>query len=244
MGFSRVKGFGAPTVAAPPSGDPGFTDDFAIKIQADDTNATPAEDYALAMEFAASDTNAGQTEAVELKFPAGVWAENTPAPSETSSFAVQVWLANSTGSGVSNPSNADGSNDGANAVIQTAPLGSATETLTSDIGASVGTWTFTSCTYRGWFRLQTQLVTSTARVIARSSTSAFADITMATLSTVGGDTNHLSGTFTYDLYSAGVNTLAKLQSLQIIHETVDAVAGVTPATVTVDAGRVTLDGVF
>lgn len=230
---------GGPTTTVDP-----FTDSYSIGIKAADSSATPTDSDTYAISLAQSDTNAGQAEAVELKFPTGVWGETSATPSEGQSFTVVVWLANSAGSGVTNPSNADGENDGATAQVQTAPLGSNTETLLSDIGTNVGSWTFTSCTYRGWFRLQTQLVTSTARVIARSSTAAFSDITMATLSAVGGDTNHLSGSFTYDLFAAGVDTLSKLQSLQIVHETVDAVAGVTPATVTVDAGNISVGGVF
>lgn len=245
MGFSRVKGFGAPAaVGAGPPGPAGFSDDFAIQIKLEDSNAAPGDDATFQIALTESDTNAGQSEAVELKFPAGVWNDSSTAPAEANSFAVQVWLANSAGSGVGNPANADGMNDGASATVQTQALGSNTETLTSDIGANVGAWSFTSCTYRGWFRMQTTLVTSQCQLVARSSTGAFSDIVMASLSAVGGDTNHLSGSFTYDLYAAGVDTLAKLQSLQIIHQTTDAVAGVTPATMTVDAGRVSLAGVF
>lgn len=177
------------------------------------------------------------TESTTLTFPAGNFDDPNTAPTDARSALLRVWLANSAGTDVSNPANANGANNGVNAVVQTAALASNPETLTSDIGVNVGAGlTFSALTYRGWFRARTTLVTSTAAVIAHSSTAAFADITMFTQSTLNGDTNHLGGTFTFDLLAAGVDTLAKLQSLQIFHRTTDAVAGVTPAILDVDAG--------
>ena len=55
---------------------------------------------------------------------------------------------------------------------------------------------------------------------------------------------YLTGDFTYDLYAAGVNTLAKLQSCQMLHRVSDAVAGVTPHVLTVDAGAIDITGAF
>lgn len=238
MSGYRVFGGGSGGGAA------GFTDDFSLNIKADDSNATPTDADTYAMTLDLADTVAAQTETAELKFPSGVWGDSSGTPTDAQGFSVQVWLANSSGTGVSNPTNADGENDGSNATVQTAVAGPTTETLTSDVGTNVGSWSFTSVTYQGWFTLATTLATSTAEVIARSSTAAFGDIVMITLSATDDSVDHSSGDFTYDLYAAGVDTLAKLQSLQIVHQTTDAAAGVTPAVVQADAGLVEIDGVF
>ena len=236
---------GDTTIIIENPGDAGFTDDWAIAIQADDINANPTDDATFEIEYEVADSNAGQEEAVELKFPVGVWGENNPAPTESQSLRVDVWLANSAGSGTASPGNADGQNDGGSATVQTAALGANTETLLSDIGTSTGAWNFTSCLYRGWFSMSTVLATSNCNLIATSSTAAFADIVMLTHApALGGSINHLGGDFTFDLFAAGVDTIAKLNSLQIIHRTADVAAGVTPASISVDAGRVELEGVF
>lgn len=177
------------------------------------------------------------TEAVTLSFPSPDFGDTMNTPTDARTALLKVWLANSAGTGVTSPANANGQNDGALATLQTAPAGPTTITMTSDIGVNVGAGlTFTSVLYRGWFEAKTTLITSTCKIVAHSSTAAFADITMFTQSTLNGDTNHLSGDFTFDLFAAGVNTLAKLQSLQIVHSTTDAAAGVTPAVLTVDSG--------
>ena len=177
------------------------------------------------------------TEAASLTFPAGDFDDANTVPTDTKSALLRVWLANSAGTDVASPANANGANNASNAVVSTAALGSNPETLTSDIGVSVGAGlTFSSLIYRGWFRARTTLITSTAEVVAHSSSGAFGDIVMFTQSTLNGDTNHLGGTFTFDLLAAGVDTLAKLQTLQILHRCTDAVAGVTPAILDVDAG--------
>lgn len=230
---------GGPTTTVDP-----FVDAFSLEIQAADSNATPTDAGTYAMTLLQADTAGAQTDAAELSFPSGVWGETNAAPSEGQSFAVEVWLDNSAGTGVSNPSNADSENDGTIATVRTAVAGSTTETMTSDVGVNVGSWSFTTCAYTGWFRMETEIGTSTCRLVAISSTAAFGDITMLSLSTLNGDENYLTTPFTYDLYAAGVDTLAKLQSLQIVHETTDAAAGVTPANLDVDAGKINLDGVF
>ena len=166
------------------------------------------------------------------------FTDDNTTPSENRSALLRVWLANSAGTDVANPSNANGSNNATNAVVSTAALASNPEVMTSDVGSSIGSISYTSAIYRGWFRARTTLITSTAEVIAQSSTAAFADIVMFTQSSLGGDTNHLSGTFIFDLIAAGVDTLSKLQSLQILHRCTDAVAGVSPAILDVDAGAV------
>jgi hypothetical protein len=228
------------TVTGGGGGGSDFTDDFSIGINAADTNATPTDAVGYEMTLDLEDTNATPTDAASLTFPTGVWGDTNSTPTEAREFLIMTWLNNSAGSGVSNPSNANGSDDGASAVVSTAPAGSTTETLTSDVGNNVSVIAFTKATYRGWFRARTSLGTSTAELIAHSNGGLFADIVMFTLSGIGGDVNHLTGSFTFDLGAAGINTIAKLQTLQIYHRTTDAVAGVTPAIIDVDAGSIDL----
>jgi hypothetical protein len=172
------------------------------------------------------------------------YADSNVVPADTRSFVVRYWLSGSAGAGTAAPANADGQNNGTLATVQTAAAGSATETLTSACGSNIGTVTFTGAVYRGWYRLQTPLATSTAQVILRSTSALFADKVVETLAATGGDTNRLTVPFVYDLITNDIDTLAKLQSVQVLHQTTDAAAGVSPATVTVDAGAIELTGVF
>lgn len=215
-----------------------FTDTLLIQINAADTQVPPTDNPTFVLNVATADTQAAPTtEDVSLGIQG--LADTVSPPTDSRTALIRVWLSGSAGSGVTNPANADGVNDGALATVSTAVAGSTTEILTSAVGANVPSGiTFSSAIYTGWFRAQTSLITSTAKILARSIGALFADITMFTQSTLNGDTNHLSGDFTFDLVAAGVNTLAKLQSLQIIHQTTDAAAGVTPAILTVDAGSV------
>lgn len=220
-----------------PSGPAGFTDSFSLEIRTTDSNAAPTDDATFQLNALYADTNDVQTEAVS----AGIQGlgDSNDVPTDARSAQIRVWLSGSAGTDVANPANANGQNDGTSAVVSTGVLASNPETMTSALGTNVPSGiTFSAAVYHGWFRAQTTLITSTARIIARSTSALFADITMFTQSTLGGDTDHLGGTFIFDLIAAGVDTLAKLQSLQIIHETQDVAAGVTPAILTVDAGAV------
>lgn len=235
----RVLGGGG---GGAPSGPAGFTDSFSIALTFPDTNTVPTDAASYAMTLAQSDSNAGHSDSVELKFPAGVYVDSSTAPSDVKDFAVRVWLSGSSGAGVTNPTNADGQNNGTNATVSTAPLGSNTETLTSLVGVNLPAGlSVASAVYRGWFALTVSLGTSTGRVIAHSSTALFADVTMFTSNST---TSHATGTFTFDLVAAGIDTSAKLQSLEIYHQTQDAVAGVTPAVMSVDAGSIELGAAF
>lgn len=217
-----------------------FSDGYAINIKGADTNETPTDEAVYAVTLDLAETNATPTEELSLSFPTGIWGDSNTVPTDTTGFMVQFWLNGSSGNDVSNPSNANGSNNSSNAVVSTGALADNPETLISSVGNNVPAISFSSAQYRGWFRARTTLATSTIDIIAHSSTGAFADITMFTLASGGGDVNHLTGTFTFDLNAAGVNTLTKIQSLQIYHRTRDVIAGATPAIIDVDAGALEL----
>lgn len=225
------------------SGAAGFTDSFKLNIQVADSVAAQSDAATFALALAEAESIAAQTEAVSLGISGAGLNDSNASPTDARSALLRVWLSGSAGSGVTNPANANGQNDGAVATLQTALAGASTITMTSNIGSNIGTIAFTAVLYRGWFEAKTTLLTSTVKIVAHSSTGAFADITMFTQSATNGDTNHLAGDFTFDLFAAGVNTLAKLQSLRILHSTTDAVAGVTPAVLTVDAGAADISGV-
>lgn len=235
-GYRVVGGAGGGVVEA-------FSDSISLQINVLDGNDAPADLATFLLNANYSDSNAAQTETLRLDIQ-GLGDENV-APTDASSFTLRVWLSASAGTDVSNAANANGPNDAANAVVSTAALASNPEVMTSALGSNLPSGVaLTDVIYRGWFRAQTTLITSTAAVIARSTSGLFADVTMFTQSSLGGDTNHLGGTFTFDLIAAGIDTLAKLQSLQILHRCNDAVAGVTPAVLTVDAGCLEIAGAF
>lgn len=225
-------------------GGTGFTDSFSIGIKAADSNAAPTDNKSFQIALTQSDTNATQTETVKLGFPAGVFGDSSAAPTDGNSFALKVWLSGSAGSGVTNPSNANGQNDGAIATLQTVALGTNPIIMTSALGANVPTCTITSLIYRGWFKSVSPVITGEGKITIKSTGALFSDIVMFTNSGLGVTVDHLTGTFTYDLYAAGVNTLAKAQSMTVEHRTTDLVAGVTPHVLTVDAGCVEIAGAF
>ncbi len=229
------RGGGGDVIIIPPG--IGFTDSFSLGIIVSDLNAVPTDDATFQLNALYADNNDVQSDAVQLGIQG--LGDSNAAPTDARSAQIRVWLSGSAGTDVGSPANANGQNDGTLATISTAVLASNPEVMTSALGTNVPSGiTFSAAVYHGWFRAQTTLVTSTASVVAHSTSALFTDITMFTQSSLGGDTNHLAGTFTFDLIAAGVDTLAKLQSLQIIHQTQDLAAGVTPAILTVDAGAV------
>lgn len=222
----------------------GFTDSFFLNIVAEDTVPAQTDDATFQLAFLQADTIAAQTEAVTLNISGPGFSDTNAGQTDAVSFVVRVWLSASAGTGVTNPSNANLENDGTNAVVQTALANPATETMTSSLGVNVPSGSITSAVYRGWFRSVNNLVTSRGSVIAHSSTALFTDITMFNNIALTTTIDHLDGSFNYDLFAAGVNTTAKLQSLEIYHQTQDAAAGVTPHVLTVDAGCLDVVGAF
>jgi hypothetical protein len=210
-----------------------------------DTISLPTDAATFAMNLAQADTVAAQTETAKLNIR-GLGDSNT-VPTDTRSALVKLWGSGSAGTGVTSPANADGPNSGTPfATISTAAAGPTTETLTSNCGNAVaaGTPFPTSIIFRGWYRLQTTLSTSTARVLVHSSSAAFTDIVIETLAATAGDLDHLTTPFVSADLAGTINTLAKLQSAQIQYQTTDAAAGVSPAIVTADAGSFELTGVI
>lgn len=185
------------------------------------------------------------TETVKLAFPAPDFADTSNAPTEANSFTLKAWLTGSAGTGVTNPGNANGSNDGAVATLQTAPAGTNPIVMTSNCGSGLPAGiTLTNCTLYGFYKSVNSLVTSSTTIKVHSSTGLFSDITIFSNSALNTTVDHLTDNWGYDLFSAGVDTLAKAQSVQIICTTQDAAAGVSPAVLTVDAFNLTITGAF
>lgn len=237
----------------------GQTDSAGIAMQFDDNNAA-VSDLLLRLAIGMADSNAALTddgsyllnfiqnetiqEALDAMYVriAGI-ADSNSAPTDAKSSVGYFWLTGSTGgNNVTNPSNADGQNDGAFAVAKTVALGATTATVTSEVGNAVpnGTSLAGGAIYRGWFKAVGSGLTSSQKVILTSNGGLFADITAFT-TTVAVD--HSGGTFTYDLIAAGINTLAKLQSLRVLHRSVDNVAGVG-GNMSCDAGRIEIPGII
>lgn len=227
-----------------PSGEAGFTDAFNIQLKVTDTNALPTDAGTFAIAYSETDTNAGQTEAVQLGFPQGVFGDSSTTPTDGSNFGLKVWLSGSAGANVTSPSNADGQNDGAVATLRSSVPNNNPIVMTSQLGTNVPNVTLTNATYRGWFRSVSPLTTGSTKITLKSTGGLFSDIVMFENSGLGVTVDHLSGTFTFDMYAAGVNTLAKLQSVTVEHRTQDLAAGVSPHVLTVDSACVEVGGAF
>jgi hypothetical protein len=214
---------------------------LALGLGATDTIALPTDAASYAFGFSATDANTAPTETAALNLKG--YGDTNAAPTDTKSSVAQFFLSASAGtSHVTSPANANGKNDGTSSTQQTAAAGATTETLTSSCGVGIGAGTtFTTAVYRGWFVATVPVPTSSVKIVLHSTTAAFADVTALTTTAT---LNSATGTFTFDLVAAGINTLAKLQSVQVLHSTTDAAAGVSPAVLTVDAGCVELAGVL
>jgi hypothetical protein len=225
------------------AGGPNPSDAISLNVKVADAVAAPTDTADFVLKLTVTDDIAAPTDVLTLnvKLP----AEPVVAPADARSFLVKVFLSGSVNtSQVTNPANADGDPNGTVATLQTAPAGATTAVMTSSLGSNVGAWAFTSAIYRGWFKSVTTLGTGSVSILLHSTTGLFVDKTMFLVSAAATTTDHLSGDFTFDLIAAGVDTLAKLQSCQVLHRTADAVAGATPNVLTVDAGCLELAGVF
>ena len=229
------------------SGGPAFTDAFSLGVKAADTNSAPTDAGTFAMALAEADTTTAPTDTAQLAFPAPDFADSSTAPTDSNSVALKVWLSGSTvdsTNGVTNVANMNGQNDGVNATFTSAAAGDANPRTHSALGANIPTFTVSTALFRGWFKSVNSLTTSTTKLVMHSTTGAFADLTMFSNSALSTTVDHSTGDFTYDLIANGVNTLAKLQSCQLLCSTQDAIAGTTPAVLTVDAGNIELGGTF
>ncbi len=235
------------TVIVGGGGGDAFSDFMALSIIAPEANAVPTDSALFALAAAYSDNNDVQSESVLLGISGTGINDSNAVPTDTNSFTARVWLSattmNST-NGVTNPANANGQNDGTVATYQSAALGDTNPRTTSTLGANVPAFTVTSAIIRVWFRSANTLVTSSGSLIVHSITALFADIIMFTNNGLNSTIDHLGGTFTFDLVANGINTLAEIQSIQFIAGTADAVAGVTPHVLTLDAACVEIVGAF
>lgn len=228
-------------------GGPAFTDTFSLNIKLADSNAAPTDAATFAIALAESDTTNTPTDTLKLAFPAPDFADSSNTPTDSNAITIRVWLSGTTmdsTNGVTNPANMNGQNDGAVATFTSAAAGDANPRTHSALGANVPTFTVSTALYRGWFKSVNTLVTSTTKLVMHSTTGAFADITMFSNTALNTTIDHSTGDFTFNLIAAGVNTLAKLQTCQLLASTQDAVAGVTPAVLTCDAGAIEMAGTF
>jgi len=214
-------------------GSGGFTDFVSFKILANDSIPAQTDDYSMRAVLKLDDSIATPSEAVTLKLPQPNFIDSLQTPTESRSFKFRVWLSGSTGG--TTPTNADGPNDGNLATLRTAAAGVATITMTSFSGVNLPNITANSAIYRGWFNSVNTLQSSSGRIIIRSSSSLFSEITIFLNTNNNTTVNRLDGSFTFDLIAAGINTLAKLQSIEVLHRVTDSAAGVTPHVLTVDA---------
>ena len=203
-----------------------------------ETNPVQTETNSFSLNMTFTETNLVQAETNRSNLT-NTATETNALPTEARSSTTKAWLSGSTGtSNVTNPANANGTNNGVSSSQQTVALGTVTSTLTSACGAGLPTGiAYTAVQYRGWFNASITAVTSTIAVILRSSNATFTDITM--LSTTAS-VNHNTGTFVFTSAALSALTLTQLRTAQVIHTTTDAVAGATPAILTVDAGSIEL----
>lgn len=235
----------APVGGSSGGGGPNPTDAFSLGVKVADSNTAPTDSASFLLRLSQADSNLAPSDALSLNIKG--LGDTNPAPTDGVSVTVRVWLSASANTrNFTNPANANGQNDAAVAVGQSVALDATNPNsiLTSALGASIGTFTFTSAVYRGWFKSVNTLITSTGSVVIQSNSALFADVVMFSNSALNATVDNLNGGFSFDLVAAGINTLAKLQSMQVIHQTVDAAAGVAPHVMTVDAGACDLTGVF
>ncbi len=222
-----------------------YTDAFSLTITTTDSNAAPTDDATFALALALTDTNDAQTETVSLGITG--FADSNDVPTDSNTFTMRVWLSGSTGTSgnVTNPANANGQNDGAIGVCKTVVAGATTARITSNLGGNIPAGvTLSSVIYRGWFSSVNSLTTSGGQLIFHSPSALFSDLIIFTNQALNTTIDHLAGTFTYDVLAGGINTLAKLQDIQMWHNAFDLAAGVSPTVLNVDAGCLEIAGAF
>lgn len=239
-----------PTVTVQGGGGGGaaaFTDTFTLNVKAAESTAVPTDTVTFVLALAQSESNVVPTDTVKLGISGSGINESNVVPTDNRLITMKIWMSGgtATATGVTNVANSNGQNDGSSAVVQSAVLGTVNPSITSALGANIPSGlSLSSAVYRGFFRSDNFLITSNGKLTLRSIGALFVDIDMFTNAALNTTIDHLAGTFVFDLIAAGVNTQAKLQSIQMIHQTTDLAAGVTPHTLTVDAGCVEIVGAF
>lgn len=223
-------------------GTGGFTDSFEVGIIADDSNATPTDEVTFAAELLLEDSNAGQTESVELAVSGSGFNDSIGTPTDETTFKLQYWGNSATGtSNTDNPTNAEGENNGTLAELQTAPAGAAQSDLDVKLGNNISSITFSSAKLVVYFKVASVLATSRLTIDAQSTGGVFTTINCFDEQQTNYTADYTTTPFEFDLYAAGIDTIAKLQSTFFFFRALDAVAGVTPCSMDVDAVSILLD---
>lgn len=184
------------------------SDSYVISTTYDDTSTSPSDGVSLGLNP----------------------AETNSALTDSRSSIMRVWLAGATGNnaGVQNPANANGQPDDLFAQLQTQTLGAtSTQLSSSPVGTKVPNDTvITDAICRPYFKHINGGTLGSTYNITATWTGGSANMFNNTSPGIGTSAGMAwPGTLTFNLFAAGCNTLAKIQSLVFTANTVDPIAG-------------------
>lgn len=229
------------TIAGTSSGGNYFQDSFKIGMSLNDNITNQNDSTNFAIKLALNDSNASQLESINLAFPSPDFGDLSSTPTENKSFLAKYWQIGSVGTGVTNPNNANGSNDGLFAGLQTQTAGSSAVTMLSNIGSSISNISLNNPFLYLYFKSSNVLPTSIGTITLKSSNALFSDIIIfsngAANTTIDNTTIPLS-------YSLNAYSLLQIQSMRISYLVSDSVAGVSPHVMSVDAAYISINNPF
>lgn len=207
---------------------------LAARMSLADSNALPADAQAYALHATYAQTNVLPAEAMNTAFAGPGLAESNPAPANAVSGTVFTYAGSQTnvGNGTTNPANVTGQNDGANCSVTTVSLGATTCSVTPKIArASVpntGTYTLFA-----WYKTTAGLAGAPGLTLTYTDT--------------GGNPVNITltqGDFSVNPFTAAITSLHATNDITVLFQVTDAVAGVSPGLILVDAVAIQTAGAF
>jgi hypothetical protein len=206
----------------------GLTDAFSLNIKVAETaNPVPTDLATFLIKLLQAETNATQTELVQLKFPSGDFGDSNSIPTETRTTTLRCWATGCTSNDTTTgntiaPANANGQNDGTFAHLKTGtgtPDTINPATITTGSMNVPGGITVVSALIRVWFKVGaiTLAVADNLNITYNTgggpSGTVWQGPALATLLYPGEDYSTTALSWTKDVSSL---TLAQLQALQLV----------------------------
>lgn len=219
-----MRRWGSKTPAS--AGSSGMTDAFTLGIKAADSNVVPTDAGTFLLRLAQGETNAAQSETVQLAFPSPDFGDTSPVPTEARTITLRSWATGCTSNDTTTgntiaPGNANGQNDGTFAHLKTGTGTADTVNPATVVTGSMnvpGGITVVSAVVRVWFKVGAILLAVADSLFINMTASGginrrvWTGPTLATALYAGEDYSTSALSLTHNVTDL---TLAQLQSIQL-----------------------------
>ncbi len=214
----------------------------SFKIQQNESNGSLSTLEAFNLNTTSNETNSTSTETNIFQLSGAQFNESNTTPVDVYNSFLRCWASSTTDNDSSRttPTNANGQNDGTNAIIKTNnALGDLTNpvVLTSSSFNVLSSGTFTSKKIRAYFSIPARVLNTDTIFLAYNIGAS--DVHFYNHGTIITLVDHSSGDFTFDI--SGL-TLAQLSTIQLKASYQSVLVAVPQTQINLDAWEIELEG--